>query len=113
MSENLLDKVRSGPTTQGADSVKSLLAYLGRPSDPMPVFVELKGDVRLTRSKKGDVYYCTSLKDCSCPARTYHPREPCKHMRMLQAEIDNESIAPVAKWPGCHNGPVDEIMGVA
>jgi len=103
---NLLEG-RSGPTTQGTDAVKSLLTYLSRPSNPMPIFVQLKDNVRLTKCKKGDAYYCTSLKDCSCPARTYHPREPCKHMQMLQAEIDNESIAPVAKWAVGRNGPVD------
>lgn len=94
MNGNLLDKVRSGPTTQGVDSVKSLLTYLGRPSDPMPIFVELKGNVRLTKSKKGDCYYTTTTKDCSCKARTFNPGTPCKHMKALEAEIEDESIAP-------------------
>jgi len=98
---------RSGPTTQNTDSVKTLLTYMGRSSDPMPIFVELKGNVRLTRSKKGDCYYTTTLKDCSCKARTFNPGTPCKHMKALQAEIDNESIAPIAKWSGGRNGPVD------
>jgi hypothetical protein len=107
MSEKNLLEGRTGPTTQSTDSVKSLLTYLGRPSDPMPIYISLKNNVRLTKSKKGDAYYCTSLKDCSCPARTYHPGSPCKHMHALQAEIDNESIAPTAKWAGGRNGPVD------
>jgi len=106
MNGNLLEG-RSGPTTQNTDSVKTLLAYLGRPSDPMPIFVELKGNVRLTRSKKGDCYYTTTAKDCSCKARTFNPSTSCKHMRALQAEIENESIAPTAKWAGGRNGPID------
>lgn len=73
------------PTTQTVDSVKSLLSYVGRASDPMPIFVELKGGVRLTRSKKGDCYYTTTPTDCSCKARTFNPGTPCKHMKALQA----------------------------
>ena len=73
------------PTTQTVESVKSLLSYVGRASDPMPIFVELKGGVRLTRSKKGDCYYTTTPTDCSCKARTFNPGTPCKHMKALQA----------------------------
>jgi hypothetical protein len=71
--------------TQSIDSVKSLLAYVGRASDPMPIFVELKGGVRLTRSKNGDCYYTTTPTECSCKARTFNPNTPCKHMKALQA----------------------------
>jgi hypothetical protein len=73
------------PTTQTVDAVKSLLAYVGRASNPLPIFVELKGGVRLTRSKKGDCYYTTTPADCSCKARTFNPGTPCKHMTALQA----------------------------
>ncbi|WP_286878246.1 hypothetical protein [Methanosaeta sp. UBA458] len=40
----------------------------------MPVFVKLKGNVRLTRSKKGDCYYTITTKDCSCKAQTLQSR---------------------------------------
>lgn len=96
--KNMLEG-RSGPTTQNTDSVKTLLTYMGRSSDPMPIFVELKGNVRLTRSKKGDCYYTTTPTDCSCKARTFNPGTPCKHMKALQAEIDNESITPKFSTP--------------
>lgn len=51
----------------------------------MPAFVELNGGVRLTKSKKGDCYYTTSLTDCSCKARTFNPSQKCKHMKALEA----------------------------
>lgn len=73
------------PTTQTIAAVKSLLAYVGRASDPLPIFVELKGSVRLTRSKRGDCYYTTTPADCSCKARSFNPGTPCKHMKALQA----------------------------
>jgi len=28
-------------------------------------------------------------------------------MRAIQAEIEDESIAPIAKWAGGRNGPLD------
>lgn len=124
----------ANPKTQSIDAVKSLLAFVGRASDPMPIFVELKGGVRLTKSSKGDCYYTTTPTGCSCKARTYNPGTPCKHMKTLQAGNSveasraqakayqarqrelraqrtsaqpGESIRPEGKWPGGRNGPVD------
>lgn len=82
------------PKTQSIESVKALLTYMGRPSDPLPVYVELAGGVRLTKSKKGDAYYCTTPKECSCPARTFSPGSLCKHMKALQVAMESESIRP-------------------
>ena len=93
MSGKLKIHVES-PKTQSTESVKVLLAYVGKPFDPLPGFVELAGGVRLTRSKKADCYYTTTSRDCSCPARAYNPGAPCKHMKALQAAMDNESIRP-------------------
>jgi hypothetical protein len=120
--------------TQSTEAVKALLAFVGRASDPLPVFVELDGGVRLTKSKKGDAYYTTTPTDCSCKARTYNPGAPCKHMKALQAGNSVEAsraqarayqarqrelrakrgslqpvgcIRPEGKWPGGRNGPVD------
>lgn len=93
MSAKLNIQVKS-PKTQSIDAVKSLLAYVGRPSEPLPVFVDLVGGVRLTRSKKGDCYYTTTSRDCSCPARAYNPGTPCKHMKALQIVMEGESIRP-------------------
>lgn len=84
MTGNTLVQIEK-PTTQTVASVKSLLSYVGRASDPMPIFVELKGGVRLTRSKKGDCYYTTTPTECSCKARTFNPNTPCKHMKAIQA----------------------------
>ena len=125
------------PTTQIVESVKSLLSYMGRASDPMPIFVELKGGVRLTRSKKGDCYYTTTPTECSCKARTFNPNTPCKHMKTIQAgnsveasraqarayqarqrelkgkgsTLPENSIRPIGGWIGPDgqraNGPVE------
>jgi hypothetical protein len=97
MSGRMLIENRK-PTTQTKESVVALLAYCKRPSEPLPEFVELKGSVRLTRSKKADCYYTTTLEECSCKSRTFNPGNPCKHMLTLRADqankIESESIRP-------------------
>lgn len=72
-----------GPVTQSIASIKALLSWKGRASDPLPSFVELGKDdnrVVLVLSNKRDAYYCVTSKKCSCPAATYH-QGPCKHQR--------------------------------
>jgi len=112
--KNLLEG-RTGPVTQSIDSVKSLLAFVGRASDPLPTDVSLKGIV-LVLSNKKDVYYTVTDKACSCPSATYRGGR-CKHQRkyfpQVQAATAAESIRPTGKWAGGMNGPVDEIPGVA
>jgi hypothetical protein len=134
MSERtLLDS--GSPITQSIDAVKSLLAYVGRTSDPLPTSFEMPGErCVLVLSNKKDVYYTVTLKACSCPSATYWPGQPCKHQRKyfpaprkdledLEAESDVmlatmkgpkklvqppvDSIRPECKWPGGFNGPVD------
>jgi hypothetical protein len=80
------------PTTQTLDSVRELLVYLKRPVDPLPVFIELKGNVRLTKSQKGDCYYTSSLSECSCKARTFNPARPCKHMVVLRLAYEEKIV---------------------
>jgi len=90
------------PVSQTVDAVKALLAYMHRPADPLPEFVELQDRVRLTLAKDGKAYYLTTTKDCSCPARAYHPGTTCKHMRALQASIEeqeDDSILPKMSEP--------------
>jgi hypothetical protein len=107
------------PTTQSIDSVKSLLSYVGRASDPLPSDVSLEGGrVVLILSNKKDCYYVATQKTCSCPAATYH-QGPCKHQRKYfpVAKVEHlteaGSIRPAGKWPGGMNGPVDECKGMA
>ena len=70
------------PITQSIDAVKSLLAYVGRGSDPLPIFVEMPGrEVILVLSGKKDAYYTTTAQACSCPSGTYRPGQTCKHRR--------------------------------
>ena len=56
----LLDSV--SPITQSIDAVKSLLAYVGRASDPLPTFLELPGErCVLVLSNKKDVHYTATV----------------------------------------------------
>jgi len=90
------------PVSQSVDAVKSLLAYMHRPSEPLPEFVELNDRVWLTLSKDGKAYYTTTTKSCSCPARFYHPGKICKHMKALQLSVEekeDKSILPAMAQP--------------
>jgi hypothetical protein len=72
----------ASPITQSIDAVKSLLAYVGRSSDPLPTFVEMPGsEVLLVLSGKKDAYYTTTAQACSCPSGIYRPGQICKHRR--------------------------------
>ena len=111
------------PVTQTLEAVKALLAWKGRASDPLPEFVEMgAGDNRLVLvlSNKKDAYYTVTAKDCSCPARNWHPGQLCKHQRRYFAE-QRATTKPEAvikqpnagRWHG-HNGPVlDEARPAA
>ncbi len=123
--------VLAGPVTQGREAVKQLIAFHNHGVAPqvMPDFYRLTGEMVLVLNNKKDAYYVTTPTACSCPAATYNPGQPCKHQRKYFSQPKKEvategakrlarpsedSIKPVAKWPGGHNGPVeDEIMGVA
>ena len=117
---NLLEG-RSGPVTQSVDAVKTLLAFVGRASSPLPTDVTLdNGRLVLILSNDKKCYYVATQKACSCPAATYH-HGPCKHQRRYfpqaanttPAAMESESIRPTGKWPGDMNGPVDTISGEA
>ena len=110
------------PQTQSVAAVKSLLAWKGRASDPLPSFIEMgQEDNRLVLvlSNKRDAYYTTTVRECSCPARSWHPNGPCKHMRKhFPAQATTKPEAAIKQpnhgaWHG-HNGPVlDEVDGGA
>lgn len=109
----------ASPLTQSAEAVKQLIAYQTHGQEPaeMPDFYRLTCDMVLVLSNKRDAYYVVTPNACSCPAAAYHPGQPCKHQRKyFSQELKQEavdSIKPIGKWPGGHNGPVDEIPGVA
>ena len=107
------------PVTQTLEAVKALLSWKGRASDPLPSFVELgKEESRLVLvlSNKKDAYYTVTARDCSCPARNWHPNQLCKHQRRYFAEQRATTKPDTAikqpnhgAWHG-HNGPVlDEV----
>ena len=110
----------ASPVTQGREAVKQLIAYHNHGQEPaeMPAFYRLTVEMVLVLNNKKDAYYVVTPTTCSCPAATYNPGQPCKHARkyfpkpkVTAPTVD--SIKPEGKWPGGHNGPVDEIMGVA
>ena len=75
--------VIAGPVTQSREAVEQLIAYFnhGQQPEEMPSFYRLSGELVLVRSNKGDAYYVTTAKSCSCPASVYNPGKPCKHSR--------------------------------
>jgi hypothetical protein len=100
MSGNLLDKVRSGPVTQSRDAVKTLLAFVGRASDPMPSDVTLdNGRLVLVLNNMKDAYYTCTARACSCPGNQF--RHNCKHRRRYfpqePAEKASTCINPTAR----------------
>jgi len=68
-------------STQSVEAIVELLKYIGKPSEPLPEIVKLADDAQLTKSSKGDCYYYTSPKGCTCPGFFY--RHNCKHMKAL------------------------------
>jgi hypothetical protein len=108
--KNLLEG-RTGPVTQSVDAVKSLLALVGRASDPLPTDVSLdNGRLVLVLSNKRDSYYTTTAKACSCSAAVYH-HGPCKHRRKYFAESKPATKAtasePLIKRGGFR--PIDSL----
>jgi hypothetical protein len=119
MSGKVLVQIET-PKTQSIDAVKTLLAYVGMASDPLPSDVSLDGGrLVLVLNNKKDAYYCVTAKACSCPSAVYRHNGPCKHQRKyfpvakVEQVIEMGSIRPTGKWPGGMNGPVDECKGAA
>jgi hypothetical protein len=77
------------PKTQTVEGVKALITYHNHGEAPkeMPAFYRMSGEMVLVKSNKGDSYYVTTSKDCSCPAKTYNPGKPCKHQRIYFKQI--------------------------
>lgn len=103
MSERTILDVES-PKTQSINSVKALLSWKGRASDPLPSFLEMgEGESRLVLvlSNKRDCYYVTTPRDCSCPARGWHPNQPCKHQRKYFPEVKAATKAIDSIMPKC------------
>jgi len=105
--------ILSSPVTQTSAAVKQLIIFQNHGQKPaeMPAFYRLSEDMVLVRNNKGDAYYVTTPKSCSCPAATYHPGQPCKHARKYFTQPKREVSAPAGdsirqegKWHG-HNGP--------
>ena len=82
-----------GPKTQSVESIKAMLEFLtGEEIRELPAVVRLANGWQLTRSSKGDCYYVTSPKECSCPGFCY--RRSCRHIEALR---DAEQQQPQKK----------------
>jgi hypothetical protein len=90
------------PISQSVESVKALIAFYdhGQVPTEMPAFYRVSEDLVLVRSNKGDAYYVVTPKVCSCPAATYRPGGPCKHMRLYFPE-SKKIIGIPMEVPGC------------
>jgi len=71
----------ASPLTQSREAVKQLISYTSHGQEPseMPLFYRLGAEMVLVQSNKGDVYYVTTPRNCSCPASSYNPGQPCNH----------------------------------
>lgn len=123
------------PVTQSTEAVKALLKFYNHDKEvaDLPPFYRLGAEMVLVLGNKGDAYYVTTPRGCSCPTRSYHPGQPCKHMRryfsapkaesqameknhgapLKLAQTLKDSIRPEGRWPGGFNGPVAKIGGMA
>ena len=113
--------VISSPVTQSREAVEQLIAYFnhGQQPEEMPSFYRLSSDMVLVQSNKGDAYYVTTAKSCSCPSATYNPGKPCKHSRKYfpqpkpteEPAIDLRASLPGWRGPDGQraNGPVEAI----
>jgi hypothetical protein len=56
------------------------------------------GDNRLVLvlSNKKDAFYCVTAADCSCPSRSWHPGQRCKHQRKFFPEQQPVAAKPAA-----------------
>ena len=104
------------PTTQRTDAVEALASYLGKEISRDGV-LDL-GGLKLVKSNKGDAFYGVTATKCSCPSAAYRPGQTCKHQRThfpqaTKPAMETGSIRPTGKWPGGHNGPMDECKVVA
>jgi hypothetical protein len=96
------------PVTQTIEAVTALLTWCKMPTEPMPITVELPGgNVVLVQSSKKDCYYTTTARDCSCPAKAFHPNKRCKHMlrhfpiskeMLIDAAIGETTAGEIEYW---------------
>ncbi len=91
----------ASPVTQAAAAVKQLITYHNHGTAPaeMPPFYRLSADMVLVQSKKGDAYYVTTPRSCSCPAAAYNPGQLCKHSRKYFPESMRQAAARQPEEP--------------
>jgi hypothetical protein len=80
-----------GIKTQSVEAVKGLIEYLtGAKCQKLPAVVRLANGRQLTRSGKGDAYYVTSPRECSCPGFFY--RRSCRHVKALRDQGEPKGV---------------------
>jgi hypothetical protein len=56
----------------------------------LPAKVQLANGWQLTKSSKGDCYYVTSARECSCPG--FHYRRTCRHVASLASQKESQGV---------------------
>jgi len=89
----------NSPVSQSPEAVQQLIAAFnhGQVPEQMPPAVRLSAEMVLVRSNKGDFYYVTTPRACSCPSATYRPGKPCKHQRKYFPQPKAEAARVEAK----------------
>jgi hypothetical protein len=82
-------------STQSIEAVVELLKYFGKSVNPLPGVVKLADGAQLTKSSKGDCYYHTAPKGCSCTGFFY--RHNCKHMKTLTGSLSEHRGQTIAQ----------------
>jgi hypothetical protein len=113
MAERILVESKN-PITQSPQAVEALASFTHK--EIIGGVLDL-GKVKLVKSSKGDAFYTTTAKDCSCPARAFHPGRPCKHMRrfnavshkeiLIDAVIGETTDAEIAYWQNKKAGELE------
>jgi len=91
MSEGNKILFDGGIKSQPIDAVKSMIEYFdGEPCSKLPAVVKLANGWQLTKSGKGDCYYVTSPRECSCPG--FHYRRTCRHVESLASQKESQGV---------------------
>ena len=113
MLENNLLEGRTGPITQSIRCCKSLLACVGRASDPLPADVILRQwpfGAGVEQQKRCILH--VTAKTCSCPSASISSRTTCKHQRKYFPQSEAAQTKPRASEPLIKRGgfkPFDEL----
>ncbi|NPV62797.1 MAG: hypothetical protein HPY61_09250 [Methanotrichaceae archaeon] len=102
----------ANPVTQTAEAVKQLIAFYnhGQAPEEMPPFFRLSAEMVLVRNNKGDAYYVTTPRSCSCPSAIYRSGKHCKHQRKYFPAAQKVETARPQAEPRLRSGPFKPVQ---